>query len=171
MIKKIQHLYYRYFTTPEKYARYLGVNIGDNCDIKTRYYGSEPYLIKIGNHVQITNDVRFFTHGGVWVFRQEYPLMDVFGKIIIGDNVYIGNCALLLPGITIGDNVIIGAGSVVTKSINSGDIVGGNPAKVIGKVKDLEKKMIKNQVETKKMNSISKKKFLTSLDSDKFLTK
>ena len=52
----------------------------------------------------------------------------------IGDSVWIGGNATILPGVTIGDNVVIGAGSVVTRNIPSGVVVGGNPARIIKKV-------------------------------------
>ena len=100
------------------------------------YLGDEAFLVTIGNHVQITAGVKFFTQGGGWVFREEYPDFDTFGRISIGNNVYIGNNALIMPGVSIGNNVIIGAGSVVTKSIPSDVIVGGNPAKIIGTFAD-----------------------------------
>ena len=55
--------------------------------------------------------------------------------IIIGDDVWIGANAIILPGVVIGDNCIIGAGSVVTKSFTkSGSIIAGNPAKIIGSI-------------------------------------
>lgn len=50
---------------PEKYARHIGVNIGKHCLIRTTWWTSEPYLITIGDHVQITDDVSFHTHGEV----------------------------------------------------------------------------------------------------------
>ena len=53
------------------------------------------------------------------------------GAVIIGKNVWIGDKATVLPGVTIGDSVIIGANSVVTKDIPAYSIVGGNPAKII----------------------------------------
>lgn len=42
----------------------------------TKNFGSEPYLIEIGNHVQITNDVKFFCHGAAWVLRRRNPKFD-----------------------------------------------------------------------------------------------
>ena len=48
----------------------------------------------------------------------------------IGDNVWIGGGAVILPGVTIGNNVVIGAGSVVTKSIPANSIAYGNPCRV-----------------------------------------
>ncbi len=65
------------------------------------------------------------------VIRHEYPDFDFFGKIKIGNNVYIGNNSLIMPGVTIADDVMIGAGSVVTKSVPKGKIVAGNLAKEI----------------------------------------
>lgn len=52
----------------------------------------------------------------------------------IGDNVWIGAKAVILPGVTIGNNVVIGAGSVVTKDVPDGMVAAGNPAKVIKSV-------------------------------------
>ncbi len=47
----------------EKYYKRKGAKIGKECSIRTKYFSSEPYLIEIGNHVQITDGVRFFTDG------------------------------------------------------------------------------------------------------------
>lgn len=55
--------------------------------------------------------------------------------ITIGDNVWIGGGAIVLPGVTIGDNSVVGAGSVVTKSIPAYSVAAGNPCKVIRKLK------------------------------------
>ncbi|MFV8280294.1 acyltransferase [Christiangramia marina] len=171
MVNRLLNFYRKTFWSPLRYAHYLGVNIGDECVIGTKYFGSEPYLITIGNHVQITKDVRFFTHGGGWVFRKKYPLMDTFGKISIGNNVYIGSCALILPGVKIGDNVVIGAGTVVTKSVTQNSIVAGNPAKVVGDVRNLKDKMVQLNLQSKGMDYESKKKFLLSLSEEKFIQK
>lgn len=51
--------------------------------------------------------------------------------VVIGNNVWIGGGAILLPGITIGDNVVIGAGSVVTKDIPDNTVAYGDPCRVI----------------------------------------
>lgn len=60
-------------------------------------------------------------------------------KIIIGNNVWIGGNATVLPGITIGDNSIIGAGSVVTKDIPANVIAVGNPAKVARQIDETDR--------------------------------
>lgn len=168
-MKKILYILKLIFWSKEKYAKKEGVTIGKNCWIATRQFGSEPYLITIGNHVQITENVRFFTHGGGWVLRNKYPSFDLFGKIKIGNNVYIGNSSLIMPGITVGNNVIIGAGSVITKSVPDGVIVAGNPARVIGTINDYERKILKYNLNSKGMNYNKKKKYLLSLEEDKFI--
>lgn len=65
---------------------------------------------------------------------------DYFGTIEIGDNTFIGARVILLDNIRIGKNCIIGSGSIVTKDIPDNSIAVGNPAKVIGKFQDIEKK-------------------------------
>jgi hypothetical protein len=51
--------------SPYEYAKRIGVNIGESCFIPDKdCWSSEPYLITIGNHCQITSGVRLFTHGG-----------------------------------------------------------------------------------------------------------
>ena len=68
--------------------------------------------------------------------RRWYPKFDTFGKVGIGDYVYIGNDAKIMPGVIIGDNVLIAAGSIVTKSIPSNVVVAGNPARYICSIED-----------------------------------
>lgn len=122
---------------PSQYARAIGVVIGeDNFLPDKRCWSTEPYLIKVGSHRQITEGVRILTHGGNQVVRDRYPKFDTFGKVTIGDWVYIGFNSLIMPGVTIGDNVLIAAGSIVTKSIPSGVVVGRNPAKIICTITD-----------------------------------
>lgn len=169
MIKKIIRIFQKIFWTNEKYARHIGVKIGLDCDIKEVHFGTEPYLITIGDHVQITNGVRIFTHGAAWVLREKHSDIDFFGKVEIKNNVYIGNNALIMPGVTIGNNVVIAAGSVVTKSIPNNCIVGGNPSKIIGNFKEFEIKMLEKN--TKAKNKKNKKKYLLSLKDNMFIKK
>lgn len=120
---------------PIGWARSIGVKVGDDCrflGISEVTFGSEPYLIKIGNHVTITDGVKFSTHdGGVWVFRYEHPDIDVFGPIEIGDNVFLGFNTVILPNVKIGSNCVIGAGAVVTRDIPNNSVAVGSPARVI----------------------------------------
>ncbi|SUX48408.1 acyltransferase [Chryseobacterium indoltheticum] len=171
MIQKILNYYRIKFWSCKKYARFLGVKIGKNCAIATKNFGTEPYLIEIGDDVQITNDVKFFCHGASWLFRKKYPTFDFFGKIKVGNNVYIGNNALIMAGVTIGDNVLIAAGAVVTKSVPDNSIVGGNPAKIIGNIYELEQKMLLYNLSSKGMDYDQKKSYLLSLSDEKFVKK
>lgn len=171
MIKKVLNFYRRKFWKSEKYARSIGVQIGVNCDIQDVCFGSEPYLIQIGDHVQITSGTKIFTHGAAWVLREKYPDIDFFGKVKIGNNVYVGNNALIMAGVTIGNNVIIAAGAVVTRSVCDNSIVGGNPAKKIGSVIDFETKMLQYDVKTKGKKFADKKKCLLNLPEAKFIRK
>lgn len=120
---------------PIAFARSLGVLIGDDCRLiatTPSTFGSEPYLVTLGNHVTVTAGVRFITHdGGVWVFREEDPRIDVIAPIAIGDNVFIGMNAILLPGVTVGDNCVIGAGAVVSRAIPPNSVAIGSPARVV----------------------------------------
>lgn len=170
--KFIKLLYESVFWTPEKYARKKGVKIGKVCNIQTRHFGSEPYLVEIGDHVQITSGVKFFTHGGGWVFRDEYSKFDTFGKIKVGNNVYIGNNTLIMPGVKIPNNTIIGAGSIVTKSfMQEGVIIAGNPAKIIGNIEELKKKLLPFNMNIKGMSYNDKKTFLLNQDDSLFIQK
>lgn len=171
MLNRLLNYYRKTFWPVEKYARFVGVKIGKGCDIQKVSFGSEPYLIEIGNHVQITTGTKIFTHGGGWVFRDKHPKLDYFGKVIIKDNVYIGNNSMILPGVTIGNDVIIGAGSIVTKSIPDGKIAAGNPVRIVGETQDFVKKIKKYDVGSKGLNYDEKKKYLLSLSEERFLKK
>jgi len=151
--------------------------VGDNCivfdDVE---FGSEPYLIFLGNDVKISHGVRMIPHdGGVHVLRNlnpEYKNIDIFGGITIKNNVFVGAYSVILPGITIGNNVIIGAGSVVTKSVPDNSIVAGNPARFICTIKEFEEKRKSNFQYTKLMTEIEKEKYLIEeykKDNNKFL--
>jgi acetyltransferase-like isoleucine patch superfamily enzyme len=118
-----------------KYLRKQGMKIGHDCLINTMSFSTEPYLIEIGNHVAIAGGTELITHdGGIWCFREEIPHADVFGKIKLGNNVFIGNNCTILPNTSIGDNCIIGAGSIVRGKFPQDSIIIGNPAKVVMKM-------------------------------------
>ena len=144
--------------------RKSGLKIGNDCEIyRDVSFGSELYLITIGNHVRITRGCKLITHdGGIWVLRKSKNLLDIdlFGKIKIGNNVHIGVNTVIMPGVTIGDDCIIGCGAVVTKDVPSGEIWGGVPAK---RIKSVEEYYIQHEHEfdhTKKLSFEEKKKYL-----------
>lgn len=165
---------YRRFASPEKYARHIGVKVGEGCYISTKKFSSEPYLITIGNFVRVAPETAFYTHGGVWSIRKKYnnPRMDNFGKINIGDYSYIGERCMIMPGVTIGTNCIIGGGSVVTRSVPDGVMVAGNPAKFIGYTEDFYNRIKDNSALCcKGMAKSEKEQYLRNLHDTAFVHK
>lgn len=152
MIRKIYRKLYKLIIgnyRPDKYAAKIGVNfkMGEVHLYGKISFGSEPWLITIGNNVYITDGVKFITHdGGTLLFRDKIKDLEITKPINIGNNVYIGNNVIILPGITIGNNVIIGAGAVVTKSIPDNTVYGGVPAKFIKTFEDYYEKIKKESI-------------------------
>lgn len=126
----------------EKRIRDSGVQFGKDCRIfgnPDEVFGSDPWLITLGDHVSITSGVRFVTHdGAVWVLRHKHKHLDVHGRIRVGNNVFFGINSVILPGVTIGSNVVIGAGSVVAKDIPDNSVAAGVPARVITTIDEYE---------------------------------
>ena len=171
LFKRLIEVYQRILVSPEKYARHIGVKIGKNCFISTREWSSEPYLITIGNNVQITRNVAIHTHGGGNAVRSKYPDFDAFGKVVIEDWAYIGAYSQIMPGVTIGEGAIVAAGSIVTKSVAPRTVVGGNPARYICTVDEYIQRNLKYNLHCKAMTKEEKKRFLLSLPDDKFIKK
>ena len=145
--KKIFEQVYRAAFGNIRYARLKGASIGNNCRLFTRFIGSEPFLISIGNNVTIAPGVKLVTHdGSASLMKDSKGRRYSYQPIEIGNNVFIGVNSVIMPGVKIEDNVIVGAGSVVTKSIPARTIVAGVPARVITKYDDLEQRMLNNMV-------------------------
>lgn len=144
---------------PIGHARRLGVRVGKSCRLIQVDFSTEPYMITLGDHVSATA-TRFETHdGGVWVFRDRNPDLDIVKPIVVGDNVFIGYGSIILPGVTIGSNVVIGAGSVVSKDIPSDCVAVGVPARVIKSIHDYEAKAVSIGAPTKKLTAAEKRTF------------
>jgi acetyltransferase-like isoleucine patch superfamily enzyme len=123
-----------------------GLKIGRGVRVIGRPdFGSEPYLIEIGDHVTISSNVTFITHdGGTWVFRHLPPYLGLqrFGRIVIGDNCFIGDGAIIMPDVSIGPNSVVGAGAVVTRSVSANSVVAGVPARRICSYEEYVERMI-----------------------------
>lgn len=120
-----------------RYLRSIGMRIGERTVFfspqHTQIDCTRPWMIEIGNDVQITHGVIILTHGYDWsVLKGVYgDILGSCGKVTIGNNVFIGMNTIILKGVTIGDNVIIGAGSIVNRDVPDNCVVAGNPARVI----------------------------------------
>lgn len=148
MRNRIILFFYRFFKRNEiEVARKIGVSIGENCKlIGCPFWGSEPWLISIGNHVEISGNVSFITHdGSTWVFRNQERYKNVirYGRIEIKDNCFIGARSIILPNVSIGPNSIVGAGSLVRKDVEPNSVYAGVPARRICSVEEFAEKCLK----------------------------
>lgn len=125
---------------PEAFARSIGVNLTGRVrfyGISRWMFGSEPWLITLGDNVYITAGVQFVTHdGGTLILRKEHPDLEWTAPIVVGDDVYIGIRSIILPGVTIGNRCVIGAGSVVARDIPDNTVAAGVPARPIRSTDD-----------------------------------
>ena len=111
-------------------------NIGKNVKmVGPVNFGSEPYLITIGDDTTISFDCAFVTHDAATRVIRNLPGQNketvIYGPIKVGKNCFIGCRTVVLPNVTIGDNCIIGAGSIVNKSIPANSVAAGQPCKII----------------------------------------
>lgn len=157
---------------PNKIAKIQGVKFGKNCNFGNVNFGSEPNFIKIGDNFYSSSNVQFITHdGSVNVIRNmysEYKNIDLFEPILIGNNVFIGFGAVILPGTEISDNVIIGSGSVVKGKIESNSVYAGVPAKFICTIDKYLEKNKEKFIQTKNMDPKEKKIFINKWLKENF---
>lgn len=111
------------------------VTIGDDFFIGTHCYVNGVAGLTIGNRVTIAHGCMIFTDSGPNtspLLQKKFPIEAK--AIVIGDDVWIGAGAMILPGVIIGNRCVIGAGSVVRDSVPEGTVVGGVPAKQIATI-------------------------------------
>ena len=167
-IARVLHRNILYFEAPfftdrymRKYTRYLqkcGMDIADYDEHgfihqSVWFDSSERYsLIKIGRAVTLSRDVILLTHdysirNAINAFEEnsENVKYKFLKPISIGDNVFIGARAILLPGTEIGDDVIIGAGAVVKGKIPPKTVWGGSPARQLCTLEDYYRRHVNRQ--------------------------
>jgi acetyltransferase-like isoleucine patch superfamily enzyme len=107
-----------------------GISVGEGTIIGEKATLDGRGQLHIGNHVDIASEVMIYT-------SQHQINAPDFGaqnaEVTIEDYVFVGPRAIILPGVTVGKGAVIGAGAVVTKTVLPGAIVGGVPAREIGK--------------------------------------
>jgi len=104
--------------------------IGKFCMIAS----GATFIMNGGNHLtEATSAYPFAIFGGAWQDAMKGKSYPTKGDTVIGNDVWIGHDATLMPGVQIGDGAIIATKSVVTKNVEPYTIVGGNPAKPIKK--------------------------------------
>lgn len=104
--------------------------IGKFCMIAS----GATFIMNGGNHLtEATSAYPFAIFGGAWQHAMDGKTYPTKGNTVIGNDVWIGHDATIMPGVTIGDGAIIATKAVVTKSVEPYTIVGGNPAKPIKK--------------------------------------
>lgn len=117
------------------------IYFGNNCEVNMNCTFLDDNVIRIGSNALIAPNVQIYTAFHPTNAADRFGAAKEDGSfefcktqtapVIIGDNVWIGGGAIILPGVTIGGNTVIGAGSVVTNSIPANSIAYGNPCRVM----------------------------------------
>ena len=127
------HMWANFFYPPN-------ISIGDDTIIGDHIFFDGRAPLKIGNHVDIASQVLIYNSKHD-INAEDFKSVEA--PVEIGDYVFIGPRAIILPGVRIGQGAVVAAGAVVTKDVSDFAIVGGVPAQVIGerKIKDLHYKL------------------------------
>ncbi|MGY3766281.1 sugar O-acetyltransferase [Vagococcus vulneris] len=117
------------------------IYFGNNCEVNMNCTFLDDNKITIGDNALIAPNVQIYTAFHPTNAKERFGEINKDGEfefcktqtapVNIGDNVWIGGGAIIMPGVNIGSNVVIGAGSIVTKDIPSDKIAFGNPCRVV----------------------------------------
>ena len=117
--------------------------------VEVPQFGTEPFLIEIGDETTFSNNVRFVNHDGgqnALHFFEKYKDVRTFARIKIGKQCLIGADTIIMPGVEMQNNCILGAGSILTTSMKEGSVFAGIPAKFICTIEEYGDKLLKNNI-------------------------
>jgi maltose O-acetyltransferase len=106
------------------------IRLGQRCFINYNCVFLDCAAIEIGDDLQMAPAVQLYTATHPLDRAQRAAGWELAKPIRIGDGVWIGGGAIVLPGVTIGDGAVIGAGSIVTHDVPADSLAVGNPARV-----------------------------------------
>ena len=109
----------------------VNITIGARTFVNYNLTALDVAAITIGDDCQIGPGVQLLTPTHPLEPQPRRDKLEAAEPITIGDNVWIGGGAIVLPGVTIGNDSVIGAGAVVTKDVPPGVVAVGNPARVV----------------------------------------
>lgn len=116
------------------------IEVGDNCFFNMNCVILDGAKVTFGDNVFVAPSCGFYTAGHPLDVERRNAGLEYAYPITVGNNVWIGAQACILPGVTIGDNSVIAAGSVVNKSIPPNVLAAGNPCRVIREITDEDKR-------------------------------
>ena len=152
---KVHEICLQYDRSPSKghlkKLKQIFQSVGDNVFIEKGFYcdygdkisiGNDVYIninctlldggnITIGDHVKIASGVQILTVNHPIDADERRKNTSLVSDVVIGNDVWIGAGAIILPGVSIGDSVVVGAGSVVTKDLQQNCVYVGNPTRKI----------------------------------------
>ena len=119
----------------------FGAELGGTIAVGEDTFLNEGSSVVAHHQVKIGDNCRIGELVGI--FDTDHHAVDAlspvrFAPVVIGDNVWIGRGALILPGVTIGDNAVVAAGSVVTGAVPANTLVAGNPARLVRELQVVE---------------------------------
>jgi len=129
MVMRIVKFFYRPYLLRVKpwVIRRMGITLGANCRVYTPLANLDniaPQLIRIGDNCCLSRRAVILTHD-FSRFGFDRPETK---PVTLGNNVFVGKNAIILPGVSIGDNCVVGAGAVVTRDVAANTVCAGNPA-------------------------------------------
>lgn len=110
------------------------ISVGARTFINYNLTALDVAPITIGENCQIGPNVQLLTPTHPVDPQPRRDRLEAARPISIGDNVWLGGGAIVLPGVTIGDNSVIGAGAVVTRDVPANSVAVGNPARVVREI-------------------------------------